>query len=67
MKTLNHEAAFPKAGSVEQGLTKREHMAIEFTKAYIAHNLLEPNHPNMTYAVKLGIETADELIKQLNA
>lgn len=45
------------------GLTKREHMAIEFTKsAQIANPTGYDAH-----LAKWGIELADELIKQLNA
>ena len=48
------------------GLTKREHMAIEFTKAILtAGNSLKPNTSNETICIA-GITLADELIKQLN-
>lgn len=48
-----------------QGLTKREHMAIEFTKAYASSEYVAGHVPIEDMA-KFGILLADELIKQLN-
>jgi hypothetical protein len=45
------------------GLTKREHMAIEFTKALAISADRTVRLDNMA---KFGIDLADELIKQLN-
>jgi hypothetical protein len=55
----------------ENGLTKREHMAIEFTKALIAGNNWEHNYETgkkcLTSTCRQGVRIANELIKQLNA
>lgn len=44
------------------GLTKREHMAIEFTKAYLS---AYPDSSSENIA-KIGLEQADALIKLIN-
>jgi len=43
------------------GLTKREHMAIEFTKAFIGIQ-----YSSTETCVEMGIDAADRLIKALN-
>lgn len=52
------------------GLTKREHMAIEFTKAMLSNNNGVYNFKSEDNEIKfcstIAIKTADELIKQLN-
>lgn len=50
------------------GLTKREHMAIEFTKALLSNPSLTFNGEKQTIynAVKDGVFAADELVKHLN-
>ena len=47
---------------IETGLTKREHMAIEFTKAIISNGCEFGNQQIVCEALKF----TDELIKQLN-
>lgn len=49
-----------------KGLTKREHMAIEFTKALTAHNGTMYEH-TVESNVRRAIKLADELIRQLNS
>lgn len=49
-----------------EGLTKREHMAIEFTKAILSTGTaLKPGTSNETICLT-ALSIADELIKQLN-
>lgn len=50
--------------TVYEGLSKREHMAIEFTKAMITHYGVHQGTSEK--GVKYAIEWTDELIKQLN-
>lgn len=50
-----------------KGLTKREHMAIEFTKAYANSNYVANSGVPYQQIAEWGIRMADELIKQLNA
>lgn len=70
MKTIYHEPAFPVTENIGlNGLTKREHMAIEFTKAIVAGRhtpLSDINKLLIEKYVGIGIILADELIKQLN-
>lgn len=48
------------------GLTKREHMAIEFTKAYANSDYVANSGMPYEIIAKWGIEMADALIAQLN-
>lgn len=53
------------------GLTKREHMAIEFTKAVLSNNEgiynFRSEETEVKFCTRIGIKVADELIKQLNS
>jgi len=51
--------------TIYQGLSIREHMAIEFTKAMVSFGGTMNGHDVET-TVRRGIAIADELIKQLN-
>lgn len=64
MKTNPNEHAFVQNGNLK-GLTKREHMAIEFTKALVSYSGTINAH-DIPSTVERGIKIADELIKQLN-
>lgn len=66
MKTQQDEPAFPKAGSVEHGLTKFEFIVIEMTKSVISTHGFIPNNEGRQQICSTGIELAKELIKQLN-
>ena len=57
MKTNKNECA--------TNLTKREHMAIEFTKAIIQRSVSSLSGLRHG-ACQLGIQLADDMIKQLN-
>lgn len=53
---------------VSEGLTKREHMAIEFTKALLTGRLIgDLNNDTIHFICKDAISISEELIKQLNA
>lgn len=51
--------------NVYVGLTKREHMSIEFIKAIMSAGISNSNATNEAICL-LGIQMADELIKQFN-
>lgn len=73
MKTEPNQLAYPCDGEYagearsnnDAGLTKREHMAIEFTKALLGRG--EHGYSDSQGNAQLAIQQADELIKQLNA
>lgn len=52
-----------------QGITKREHFALEIFKALQANahpdNL--PNEPSVKYNIELAIKSADQFLFELNA
>lgn len=73
-QTKPNQLAFPCDGEYagdarndnDAGLTKREYMAIEFTKAYAGSDYVANSGVSHENIAKWGIKMADELIKQLN-
>jgi len=66
--TNPNEYAFIQNGN-SKGLTKREHMSIEFTKALLSRNIYtrkELNEGGVLDIAETALNQADELIKQLN-
>jgi len=53
-------------GDRDNGLTKREHFALEALASLIRRKSMEPDRSDMPHMAKVAVAAADALIEELN-